>query len=82
MSRQDYTRPQAAELLRRLGERRRFIQVVTGARQVGKTTLVTQVIERARLPYVFASVDESTLRGPDWIDAQWEAARLLLRDSG
>ena len=82
MSKQKYTRPQAAELLRRLGERRRFMQVVTGARQVGKTTLVTQVVERARLPYVFASADEPTLRGSDWIDTQWEAARLLLRDTG
>jgi predicted AAA+ superfamily ATPase len=82
VSKQEYTRPQAAELLRRLGERRRFMQVVTGARQVGKTTLVTQVVERARLPYVFASADEPTLRGSDWIDAQWEAARLLLRDTG
>src|SRR6058998_4018897 len=58
------------------------MQVVTGARQVGKTTLVTQVVERARLPYVFASADEPTLRGSAWIDAQWEAARLRLRDSG
>jgi predicted AAA+ superfamily ATPase len=80
MSKQEYTRPRAAELLRRLGERRRFVQVITGARQVGKTTLVTQVVEKARLPYVFASADEPTLRGSDWIDAQWEAARLLLRD--
>jgi hypothetical protein len=56
------------------------MQVVTGARQVGKTTLVTQVVESARLPYVFASADEPTLRGSDWIDAQWEAARLLGTD--
>jgi hypothetical protein len=54
VSEQEYTRPQAAELLRRLGERRRFVQVVTGARQVGKTTLVTQVVAKARLPYVFS----------------------------
>jgi hypothetical protein len=77
-----YTRLQGAELLRRLGERRRFMQVVTGARQVGKTTLVTQVVEKARLPYGFASADEPPLRGSDCIDAQWEAARLLLRDTG
>lgn len=82
MSKEEFTRPQAAELLRRLSERRRFMHVVTGARQVGKTTLVTQVVERARLPHVFASADEPTLRGSAWIDAQWEAARLLLRDTG
>jgi predicted AAA+ superfamily ATPase len=80
MSNPDYRRPQAAELLRRLAEQRRFIQVVTGARQVGKTTLVTQVAAQAAIPHVFASADEPTLRGPDWLEAQWEAARLLLRE--
>ncbi len=79
MSNQEFSRPQAAELLRRLGERRRFMQVVAGARQVGKTTLVTQVVDRAGIPHVFASADEPTLRGPEWLEAQWEAARLRLR---
>jgi hypothetical protein len=27
---------------------------------------------------VFASADEPTLRGPEWIAQQWEAARLTL----
>ncbi len=49
--------------------------MVTGARQVGKTTLVQQVAERAGLPFRFASADEPTLRGPGWIAGQWEAAR-------
>ena len=35
-----FSRPQAAILARRLAEPRRFIQAVTGPRQVGKTTLV------------------------------------------
>ena len=81
MSIQQYVRPQAAELLRRLKEPRRFIQVVAGPRQVGKTTLVTHVADTAGLPHLFASADEPTLRGTEWIDAQWEAARLRLRDS-
>jgi predicted AAA+ superfamily ATPase len=74
-------RPQAADLSRRLGEPRRFLQVVAGARQVGKTTLVTQVTERSGLPRRFASADEPTLRGPEWIEQQWEAARLLAREA-
>lgn len=82
MSNQEYVRPQAAELIRRLQEPRRFIQVVAGPRQVGKTTLVTHVADTAGVPHIFTSADEPTLRGPGWIDAQWEAARLLLRDSG
>ena len=81
MSIQEYVRPQAAELRRRLEEPRRFIQVVAGPRQVGKTTLVTHVADTVGLPHVFASADEPTLRGPEWIETQWEAARLRLRDS-
>jgi hypothetical protein len=42
-----FERPLAAELARRLAEPRRLIQVVAGARQVGKTTLVQQVTGRA-----------------------------------
>ena len=72
-----FQRPQAAELARRLAEPRRFIQVIAGARQVGKTTLVQQVIEGHGIPVRFASADEPTLRGPDWIAQQWEAARLV-----
>ena len=80
MSIQEYVRPQAAELRRRLEEPRRFIQVVAGPRQVGKTTLVTHVADTVGLRHVFASADEPTLRGYEWIETQWEAARLRLRD--
>ncbi len=43
-----FQRIQAAELARRLAEPRRFIQVVEGARQVGKTTLVQQATVHRR----------------------------------
>jgi predicted AAA+ superfamily ATPase len=71
-----FRRVQAAELLRRLAEPRRFIQVVAGARQVGKTTLVEQVCQEMNLTVRSASADEPTLRGPEWVATQWEAARL------
>jgi uncharacterized protein len=77
-----FRRPQAAELARRLAEPRRFVQVVAGARQVGKTTLVQQVTEAARVPVRYASADEPTLRGADWIAQQWEAARLSAGPAG
>jgi predicted AAA+ superfamily ATPase len=60
-----FQRPQSAALARRLTEPRRFIQVVAGARQVGKTTLVHQVIDKAPLPARYASADEPSPRGPD-----------------
>jgi predicted AAA+ superfamily ATPase len=71
-----YVRPQAALLKRRLAEPRRFIQVIAGPRQVGKTTLVQQVVHASALPARYASADEPTLRGRDWIAQQWEATRL------
>ncbi len=73
-----FQRPQAATLTARLAEPRRFMQVVAGPRQVGKTTLVQQVIETLSLPVRHASADEPGLRGPDWIAQQWEAARLAI----
>ena len=72
----DFRRPQAAVLAERLAEPRRFLQVVAGPRQVGKSTLVQQVTGELSLPVRYASADEPTLRSPDWISQQWEAARL------
>lgn len=40
-----YQRPQARLFASRLTEPRRFVQVVAGPRQVGKSTLVQQVVE-------------------------------------
>src|SRR5260370_41929577 len=71
-----FRRPQGGELARRLREPRRHIQVVAGARQVGKTTLVQQVTEDITVPVRFASADEPTLRAADWIAQQSEAAQL------
>lgn len=70
-----YQRPQGAALARRLAESRRFIQVVAGPRQVGKSTLVQQVTDELAMPVRYASADEPTLRGTDWIRQQWDAAR-------
>lgn len=76
-----FLRPQSAVLAARLAEPRRFIQVVAGPRQVGKSTLVQQVTDALALPVRQASADEPTLRGADWIAQQWEAARLSIEDA-
>ncbi|MFN3717033.1 MAG: ATP-binding protein, partial [Thiobacillus sp.] len=73
-----FQRPQVAVLRARLAEPRRFIQVVSGPRQVGKSTLVQQATEALAVPVRYASADEPTLRGADWIAQQWEAARLSI----
>jgi predicted AAA+ superfamily ATPase len=77
-----YVRPYAEALANRLVEARRFIQVVAGPRQVGKTTLVRQVLATIGVPSSYVSADEPSLRGSEWIAQQWDAARILARNSG
>ena len=76
-----FQRSYGSILTARLQEPRRFLQVVAGPRQVGKTTLVGQVLEGLQKPSLFVSADEPTLRDPAWIAEQWERARLLAGDS-
>lgn len=77
-----YQRGASRSLALRLGEPRHFIQVIAGPRQVGKTTLVHQVTGAAGFRVHYASADEPTLRGSEWIAQQWDAARLMARPGG
>ena len=65
------------ELLKRLKETRRFLQVLAGPRQAGKTTLVRQVMAASKMPAHYASADEPTVRSDrTWLEQQWDIARL------
>ncbi len=72
-----FQREYAHVLAGRLAEPRRFLQVVAGARQVGKTTLVEQLLTTSGSPNVYASADEPTLRDTAWLTAQWDRARFM-----
>lgn len=71
-----YQRPIDSRLLERLREPRRFIQVVWGPRQVGKTTSVTHALANLGLPNRYASADSPATHSPAWIQQQWDLARL------
>lgn len=79
---QAFERNQAEILSARLAEPRRFLQVVAGARQVGKTTLVHQVLGRLAVPTVFVSADEPTVGDTAWLAAQWDRARIAASEGG
>ncbi len=66
-------------LIRRFREPRRFLQVLAGPRQVGKTTLARQVIAALGLPARYASADQPTLRYNTWLEQQWDISRLEAR---
>ena len=67
------------EIRRRLEDRRRFIQILAGPRQTGKTTLARQLIEKISIPTHYASADEPALKDRVWIEQQWEVARVRSR---
>jgi predicted AAA+ superfamily ATPase len=73
-----YKRPIYQILLQRLREPRRFIQVLSGPRQVGKTVLARQVMEGLDIPSHYASADQPTLRERSWLEQQWDLARLKI----
>ena len=76
-----YKRPQFAALFDRLNEPRRFIQVLSGPRQCGKTTLISQVLRELPIPSKYASADATGAHGPAWLDQQWNAVPLELAGS-
>lgn len=72
-----FRRPVLAELINRLSEPRRFIQVLAGPRQTGKTTLARQGLEDLGLPNHYSSADQPAGRDLSWLEAQWEIGRQL-----
>ena len=61
----------------RLEEPRRFIQVVMGPRQVGKTTVVKQVLKDLDLPFQHFSADNVPSSDGTWIAECWNAVRTI-----
>jgi predicted AAA+ superfamily ATPase len=74
-----YRRSQGAVLARRFSEQRRYLQVMVGPRQVGKTTLARQLVDAIGLPARYVAADEPAAKDSYWIEQQWEAGRALCR---
>jgi predicted AAA+ superfamily ATPase len=77
-----FKRPIYTTLQQRIVEPRRFIQVLAGPRQTGKTTLARQLMEELNVPSYYASADEPALKDRTWLEQQWEAARAKLGSGG
>lgn len=74
-----FERKELPTLLKRLKESRNFIQVIVGPRQVGKTTLVRQLIPKLEVPVYFSSADDIVAADRAWLSSIWEAARQRLK---
>lgn len=65
-----------------MAESRRFIQVLSGPRQTGKTTLAQQAMAGIKISSHYATADEPALKDRAWIEQQWEVARLKTKSGG
>ena len=74
----EYIRKQFSTLKERILEPRKFMQVVAGPRQVGKSTLVGQVLEQVSIPNVIEVADGVDSKDMDWIHRVWESARATM----
>ena len=61
-----------------MSEPRRFIQVLAGPRQVGKSTLMDQVLAECPLPHYLFNADGVDEDDTDWIRRVWESVRTQM----
>ena len=61
-----FERKQVATLVDRLNEEPRYLILVSGPRQSGKTTLVRQALARIDYPNQYIAVDQVEYKPPDW----------------
>ncbi len=74
-----FERPYLKLVKTRIEEPRKFIQVVLGPRQVGKTTMITQLLSQLSIPNLYESADAISATNPAWLMQMWESARLRLK---
>ena len=73
-----YQRYEYQSLFKVLKEPRKFIQVLMGPRQVGKTTLITQLLDKLNIPFHFESADAIPASGAVWLEQLWQNVGLKM----
>lgn len=74
-----YIRKQYHTLRERILEPRRFMQILVGPRQIGKTTLINQVLDNIKVPYTLEVADAINPKDSDWIHRIWESVRATMQ---
>lgn len=76
-----YERPYFKQVKSRIEEPRRFIQVILGPRQVGKTTMINQLLSQSSISYTYESADAIAATNSVWLMQAWETARVKMKAS-
>ena len=77
-----YKRAEYQTIKARLEEKRKFIQVVMGPRQVGKSTVVKQVLNDLDIPWQVFAADNVPASNSAWVSNCWAAVRSLKENKG
>ncbi|MDR3269668.1 MAG: AAA family ATPase [Tannerella sp.] len=67
------------DIRKRIEEPRKFIQVVFGPRQVGKTTMAMQLLTQLTLANQYESADAVAFGNSAWLAQVWESARMQMK---
>jgi len=67
------------EITKRINEPRKFIQIIEGPRQVGKSTLIKQVLQSIDTPWLHFAADNIPATRGEWIAEKWQVARAKLQ---
>jgi len=65
------------EILSFLGRKKNLIQILTGPRQIGKSTAAQQIGEKWEGEVLYVSADTPIPPGPEWIRHHWLRARRV-----
>lgn len=77
-----YERSYLKEVKGRIEEPRKLIQVILGPRQVGKTTMINQLLSQIEIPNHYESADAISATNGTWLLQVWESARLQMKING
>jgi len=77
-----YERPVVMEIVKGLGMKKKLLHIMTGPRQVGKTTAAFQIEAKWNGPVVNASADLPLPPEPEWISSHWARAEYEAKRAG
>lgn len=79
-----YQKFQYQTIVERIREPRKFIQVIMGPSQIGKTTVIKQALKALEneIPYFMFSADNVLTTHNEWISDCWDTARAKLKLEG
>jgi predicted AAA+ superfamily ATPase len=66
-------------LEQRIKEKRRFVQIIAGPRQVGKTTMILEYLRKTNKSNAYISADDVSPENNLWITQQWDLIRTRMK---